>query len=275
MLFDHAIDDWVDLGPDPIRRRHVGQIYADHVGAAYAAWKWLSDRAGTDVDTPPAEQPAPEALALEIGVTDWTELMVALLTVGRAQSLLFAELAATGGDTARRAFDRVGRDFAGHAALAFLELRRGTFIDGEAAKVALDRLLPATRGPARRQRPVLPASRRTSAPCWSRSTSPAHSGTALPAPTVRTPRKTWRCAVAVASWRSLTEEAKGTPERCARLARRNWRSLSGIWRKSNARMRAAARPVRNCRIALGWVGSAGAFEDDDGDLPRRLSARTR
>ncbi|HKN91305.1 MAG TPA: hypothetical protein VJ622_13605, partial [Acidimicrobiia bacterium] len=44
VLFDHALDDWVDLGPDPIRRRHVGQIYADHVGAAYAAWKWLSDR---------------------------------------------------------------------------------------------------------------------------------------------------------------------------------------------------------------------------------------
>ena len=64
VLFDHAIDDWVDLGPDPIRRRHVGQIYADHVGAAYAAWKWLSDRAGTDIDTPPAAQPAPEALAL-------------------------------------------------------------------------------------------------------------------------------------------------------------------------------------------------------------------
>jgi hypothetical protein len=144
VLFDHAIDDWVDLGPDPIRRRHVGQIYADHVGAAYAAWKWLSDRAGTDVDSPPAEQAAPEALALEVGVTNWTELMAALLTVGRAQSLLFAEVAASG-DSARRAFDRVGRDFAGHAALAFLELRRGTFIDPEAAATALARLVPATR----------------------------------------------------------------------------------------------------------------------------------
>ncbi len=149
VLFDHAIDDWVDLGPDPIRRRHVGQIYADHIGAAYAAWKWLSDRAGTDVDTPPAAQAVPDALALEMGVTDWTELMVALLTAGRAQGLLFAELAA--GDAvpieegaARRAFDRVGRDYAGHAALAFLELRRGTFVDRARAESALQRMVPAT-----------------------------------------------------------------------------------------------------------------------------------
>jgi hypothetical protein len=145
VLFDHKIDDWVDLGPDPIRRRHVGQIYADHVGAAYGAWKWLSDRAGTDVDTPPGGQPAPEALALETGVSTWTDLMVALLTVGRAQSLLFAEIAATGGDTARRAFDRVGRDLAGHAALGYLELRRATFVDAEAARSALERMLPAAR----------------------------------------------------------------------------------------------------------------------------------
>jgi hypothetical protein len=149
VLFDHAIDDWVDLGPDPIRRRHVGQIYADHVGAAYAAWKWVSDRAGTDVDTPPAGQPVPEALALEVGVTDWTELMAALLTVGRAQALLFGELAAAGdaapvNDASRRAFDRVGRDCAGHAALAFLELRRGTFVDRARAEASLQRMVPAT-----------------------------------------------------------------------------------------------------------------------------------
>lgn len=144
VLFDHAIDDWVDFGPDPIRRRHVGQIYADHVGAAYAAWKWLCDRAGADVDTPPADRAAPEALTLETGVTGWTGLMVALLTVGRAQALLFAELAASG-DDARRAFDRVGRDFTGHAALAYLELRRGAFIDRDAAGPALSALLPATR----------------------------------------------------------------------------------------------------------------------------------
>src|SRR5205085_12201559 len=128
VLFDHAIDDWVDLGPDPIRRRHAGQIYADHVGAAYAAWKWRCDAAGADVDTPPASRPLPEALGLEIGVTSWSELMAALLTVGRAQGLLFAELAA-GDETARRAFDRVGRDYAGHAALAFLEIRRGEMVD--------------------------------------------------------------------------------------------------------------------------------------------------
>ena len=144
VLFDHALDDWVDLGPDPIRRRHVGQIYADHVGAAYAAWKWLSDRAGTDVDTPPAGQPVPDALALEVGVGDWTELMAALLTVGRAQGLLFAELAAAGDDAARRAFDRVGRDLAGHAALAFLEIRRGTFVDRARVKASLGPMVAAT-----------------------------------------------------------------------------------------------------------------------------------
>jgi hypothetical protein len=144
VLFDHAIDDWVDLGPDPIRRQHVGQIYADHVAAAYGAWKWLCDRAGTDIDTPPAAQPAAEALVLETGVSDWTELMVALFTVGRAQALLFADLASTG-DEARRAFDRVSRDFAGHASLAYLELRRGTFIDPDAAKASLARMRPAAR----------------------------------------------------------------------------------------------------------------------------------
>ncbi len=144
VLFDHRIDDWVDLGPDPIRRRHVGQIYADHVGAAYGAWKWLCDQSGTDIDTPPAAQPAADALALGVGVTDWTELMVALLTVGRAQSLLFADLAATSGE-ARRVFDRVSRDFAGHAALGYLELRRATFVDRERVSDSLSRMLPATR----------------------------------------------------------------------------------------------------------------------------------
>jgi hypothetical protein len=144
VLFDHAIDDWVDLGPDPIRRQHVGQIYADHVAAAYAAWKWRCDRAGSDIDTPPAEQPAAEALALETGVTTWTELMVALLTVGRSQGLLFADLASTG-DEARRAFDRVSRDLAGHAALAYLELRRGIFVDRDAASSCLERMLAASR----------------------------------------------------------------------------------------------------------------------------------
>ena len=146
VLFDHAIDDWVDLGPDPIRRRHAGQIYADHVGAAYAAWKWRCDAAAADVNRPPAARPVPEALALEVGVGNWTELMAALLTAGRAQGLLFGELAATGGDAARRVFDRVGRDCAGHAALAFLEIRRGDVVDRALAEAALARLVPATAG---------------------------------------------------------------------------------------------------------------------------------
>jgi hypothetical protein len=145
VLFDHRIDDWVDLGPDPLRRRFVGQIYADHIGAAYAAWKWLCDRAGTDVDTPPAEQPAAEALALEVAVTNWTELMAALLTVGRAQSALFGALAASGDDATRRAFDRVSRDLAGHASLGFLELRRGAFVDAAGAREALAQMVPAAR----------------------------------------------------------------------------------------------------------------------------------
>jgi hypothetical protein len=144
VLFDHAIDDWVDLGPDPIRRQHVGQIYADHVAAAYGAWKWLCDRSGTDIDSPPADQSPSDAAALEVGVTNWTELMVALLTVGRAQSLLFGALAATS-DEARRAFDRISRDFAGHAALGYLELRRANFIDNDAARASLARMLPAAR----------------------------------------------------------------------------------------------------------------------------------
>lgn len=144
VLFDHCIDDWVDLGPDPIRRQHVGQIYADHVAAAYGGWKWLCDRSGTDIDTPPADQPPAEALALEVSVTNWSELMVALLTVGRAQAFLFADLATTSNE-ARRAFDRISRDFAGHAALGYLELRQGPFIDAETAKASLARMHPAAR----------------------------------------------------------------------------------------------------------------------------------
>jgi hypothetical protein len=62
---------------------------------------------------------------MELAVTNWTELMAALCTVGRAQAGLFAELAAAD-DGTRRAFDRVGRDLAGHAALAYPEIRRGT-----------------------------------------------------------------------------------------------------------------------------------------------------
>ena len=151
VLFEGAIDDWVDLGPDPIRRRHVGQIYADQVGAAYAAWKWRCDRAGTDIDLPPAPRAADPALAAEIAVADWTGLMAALFTVGRAQAALFADLAASGDDAARRAFDRVGRDLAGHAALAFLELRRSaagggaTFVDADRARAAVAALVPAAR----------------------------------------------------------------------------------------------------------------------------------
>src|SRR5438477_414265 len=106
---------WGDLEGlvDALRAAHprVDPRALDDGGAAYAAWKWLCDRTGADVDAPPAPRPVPEALALEVAVTNWTELMAALLTIGRAQGLLFADLAAAGGDAARRAFDRVGRDY--------------------------------------------------------------------------------------------------------------------------------------------------------------------
>ena len=146
VLFDHGIDDWVDLGPDPLRRRYAGDTYAQQVGAAYQSWKWLTDRLGTDIDEPPAaSEPAPP-LAVALAAGDWTELMVVLLTVGRAQSLLFGDLARSGDDATRRGFDRPARDCAGHAALGYLELRRGAFTDAARAGECLARLVPATRG---------------------------------------------------------------------------------------------------------------------------------
>ena len=144
VLFEHAIDDWIDLGPDPLRRRYVGDTYAQQVAAAYQAWKWLSDRLGTDIDDPPPAVAPAEPLALALAASDWTGLMAVLLSVGRAQSLLFAELARLGDDATRRGFDRPARDCAGHAALGYLELRRGTFTDAGAAGEHLAGLVPAT-----------------------------------------------------------------------------------------------------------------------------------
>lgn len=146
VLFDHGIDDWVDLGPDPLRRRYAGDVYAQQVAATYQCWKWLSDRMGTDLDQPPALAEPAEPLAAALAAGDWTELMAVLLTVGRAQSLLFAEIARQGDDTTRRGFDRPARDCAGHAALGYLELRRGAFTDADRAGECLERLVPATRG---------------------------------------------------------------------------------------------------------------------------------
>ncbi|MGH8991662.1 MAG: hypothetical protein ACRDZ7_09055 [Acidimicrobiia bacterium] len=144
VLFDHGIDDWVDLGPDPLRRRYAGDTYAQQMSAAYQSWKWLTDRLGADIDEPTPVEPA-GPLAAALGAGDWTELMAVLLTVGRAQSLLFAEIARQGDDNTRRNFDRPARDCAGHAALGYLELRRGAFTDPDRARECLARLVPATR----------------------------------------------------------------------------------------------------------------------------------
>jgi hypothetical protein len=145
VLFEHAIDDWIDLGPDPLRRRYVGDIYAQQVAAAYQSWKWLTERLGTDVNDPPPPAAPAEPLALALAASDWTELMAVLLSVGRAQSLLFGDLARLGDDATRRGFDRPARECAGHAALGYLELRRGAFTDAAAAGECLTRLVLATR----------------------------------------------------------------------------------------------------------------------------------
>ncbi len=145
VLFEHGIDDWVDLGPDPLRRRYAGDTYAQQMAAAYQSWKWLADRLGTGIDVPPAPVEPVEPLAAALGAAGWTELMAVLLTVGRAQSLLFADLARSGDDATRRGFDRPARDCAGHAALGYLELRRGTFTDAGEAGEHLARLVPVTR----------------------------------------------------------------------------------------------------------------------------------
>lgn len=145
VLFEHAIDDWLDLGPDPLRRRYVGDTYAQQVAATYQSWKWLAERSGTDVNDPPAPSEVAEPLAAAVSASDWTELMAVVLTVGRAQALVFGDLVRSGDDTARRTFDRCARDCAGQAALAYLELRRPTFVDGAKAGECMARLVPATR----------------------------------------------------------------------------------------------------------------------------------
>jgi hypothetical protein len=144
VLFEHAIDDWIDLGPDPLRRRYVGDVYAQQVAAAYQSWRWLTDRLGTDIDDPPAQSEPAEPLAQALATSNWTELMAVLLTVGRAQSLLFGELARQGDDATRRGFDRPARECAGHAALGYLELRRGSCTDAAAAGECLAGLVPTT-----------------------------------------------------------------------------------------------------------------------------------
>lgn len=146
VLFEHGIDDWVDLGPDPLRRHWVGDAYAEQFAAAYSAWKWLSDQTGADIDEPPDDKAVPDALALALGATDWTDFCVALLTVARAEGLLLRSLARNGDDVARRAFDKAARDSAGQAALGYRELHQhSAFIETERVQERLDRAVASTR----------------------------------------------------------------------------------------------------------------------------------
>jgi hypothetical protein len=146
VLFEHGIDDWVDLGPDPVRRHWVGESYAEQFAAVYSAWKWLTDQGGADIDEPPEEKALPEALTLALGAADWTDFCVALLTVVRAEGLLLRGLARNGDDVARRAFDKAARDCAGQAALGYRELhRRSAFLDADGIQARLDRAVAATR----------------------------------------------------------------------------------------------------------------------------------
>ena len=146
VLFEHGIDDWVDLGPDPVRRHWVGESYAEQFAAVYSAWKWLTDQSGADIDEAPDEKTLPEALTLALGAADWTDFCVALLTVVRAEGLLLRGLALGGDDVTRRAFDKAARDCAGQAALGYRELhQRSTFLDADGVQERLDRAVAATR----------------------------------------------------------------------------------------------------------------------------------
>jgi hypothetical protein len=146
VLFEHGIDDWVDLGPDPLRRHWVGDAYAEQFAAVYSAWKWLTDQTGADIDEPPEDKAFPDALALALGAADWTDFCVALLTVVRAEGLLLRGLARNGDDVTRRAFDKVARDCAGQAALGYRELHQpSTFLDVGGVQERLDRAVAATR----------------------------------------------------------------------------------------------------------------------------------
>lgn len=146
VLFEHGIDDWVDLGPDPLRRHWVGDAYAEQFAAVYSAWKWLTDQTGDDIDEPPDDKTVPEALALALSAGDWTDFCVALLTVVRAEGLLLRGLARHGDDVARRTFDKAARDCAGQAALGYRELhQRSPFLDAGGVQERLDRAVAATR----------------------------------------------------------------------------------------------------------------------------------
>jgi hypothetical protein len=143
VLFEHRLDDWVDLAVDPITRRHVGQLYAEQVGAAYQSWKWLCEQRGADVAEPPPDGELPPALELALAARDWTDLVVTLMLVVRAQGMLFGDLARSGDETQQRNFQRLQLDCAGEAALGLAMLYRRYVIQQEPAQARLDELAGA------------------------------------------------------------------------------------------------------------------------------------
>jgi hypothetical protein len=144
VLFEKGIDGWVDLSPDPISRPRIGAVYAEQVTASYQCWKWLTERAGGDVDAPPPDGPVPAAIAAMTAAPSWTALMCSLAVTARAQGILLDGVLAAGDENVRRTFAKSRRDFAGHAALGYYELRTGARIDAEEARSVAAAVVPAT-----------------------------------------------------------------------------------------------------------------------------------
>jgi hypothetical protein len=144
VLFEKGIDGWVDLSPDPISRRRMGAAYAEQVTATYQAWKWLTERAGGDVNEAPAAGAVPAAVQAMVDAPSWTELMCSLAVTARAQGILLDGVLASGDDVVRRTFTKSRRDFAGHASLGYYELRTGERTDRDRAASVLGAVVPAT-----------------------------------------------------------------------------------------------------------------------------------
>jgi hypothetical protein len=144
VLFERAIEGWTDLALDPQGRLGISQTFSDHVATAYQAWKWICEQSGGDVNRPPDGGDLPEPHRLAIQARNWTELIAGLVVVPRAQGLLVADLIEHGDETIRRSFDRIRREFAGHAALAYVHLTRHPAIERDTAATSFAELLPAT-----------------------------------------------------------------------------------------------------------------------------------
>jgi hypothetical protein len=144
VLFEHRIDDWVDCAVDPATRHWAGRLFADQVEAAYLSWKWWADRSGLNVDDPPPDAVLPDALARSVASSSWPDLVCAVATVGLAQSLLFADLAAADDPGQRRTFSRPAGDNAHHVDRAYGYLDRGHGLERDGVVARLELLVPAT-----------------------------------------------------------------------------------------------------------------------------------